>query len=567
MAFATNSVDSFAIAACDQLKLGTKAPRPGQSAWIDYPGPAGTVPQLSFADVENGNFAPAAVKGKLVVVGPATRSFNIHPRDQHSAGRCPGAEIQAAAVATVLDDLPLRLRDGLDQHAAGDPAPRRLRAARRAAASKRFMRVVAGLVAAIASSSCSRNSRSTPARSSRSCPRSPPGLSSLIAHAARGRPSARRPVGRRARPHSARRRRQPAHAPPACAPPADRLGARDHRRRCSSCRRGPVLRNADLATVDTRFTIRGTQADAERRRARRHRRRHVHRTPTPEFPFKRTQHAKVIDNLVKAGREGDRLRHPVHRDQRRQRSRQRAGRRGHAPQRQGRAPPRRRDAERRHERLRSAKVLTDSTGVPAGRPASPTDGRRVRQMLQPLQRPAEFADRRGATALGGRKCRRRRATVLDRLRRPRPRPSRRSASSTSRQNKFDPAAVKGKIVVVGGDREHPAGHPRLDHGNVAMPGPEIHANGIATALEGFPLLDAPGWLDVLLIIALGSSRRSPALRLRACGPRGGRRPRRSSRCWSARSCCSSHAGWINHVVYAFVGRRGGDPRDRDRSMA
>jgi adenylate cyclase len=37
----------------------------------------------------------------------------------------------------------------------------------------------------------------------------------------------------------------------------------------------------------------------------------------------------------------------------------------------------------------------------------------------------------------------------------------------------------------------------------SMPGPEIQANVLATALEGFPLESAPTWLDVLLVLAFG----------------------------------------------------------------
>ena len=37
-----------------------------------------------------------------------------------------------------------------------------------------------------------------------------------------------------------------------------------------------------------------------------------------------------------------------------------------------------------------------------------------------------------------------------------------------------------------------------------MPGPEVHAAAIATALAGFPLDEAPDWLDWLLIVVLGA---------------------------------------------------------------
>src|ERR1041385_8677539 len=36
-----------------------------------------------------------------------------------------------------------------------------------------------------------------------------------------------------------------------------------------------------------------------------------------------------------------------------------------------------------------------------------------------------------------------------------------------------------------------------------MPAPDLQASWIGTALDGFPLRDASGWLDVALIVALG----------------------------------------------------------------
>ena len=59
-------------------------------------------------------------------------------------------------------------------------------------------------------------------------------------------------------------------------------------------------------------------------------------------------------------------------------------------------------------------------------------------------------------------------------------------------------------------------------GGDLMSGPEVQANAIWTALHGFPLSEAPGWLDALAILA----RR--ARRAAAGAPRadGGRRARR-----------------------------------------
>jgi adenylate cyclase len=83
------------------------------------------------------------------------------------------------------------------------------------------------------------------------------------------------------------------------------------------------------------------------------------------------------------------------------------------------------------------------------------------------------------------------------------------------KGKFDASKVRGKIVVVGDttpvDQDL---HPTSTTGSGLMPGPEIQANAIATALDGFPLEDAPRWLDYLFLVALGVLAPLAALRLR-----------------------------------------------------
>jgi adenylate cyclase len=83
------------------------------------------------------------------------------------------------------------------------------------------------------------------------------------------------------------------------------------------------------------------------------------------------------------------------------------------------------------------------------------------------------------------------------------------------RSNFDPEDVRGKIVVVGATatalqdiRETSTTNQR------AMSGPEVHANAITTVLDGYPLQSAPGWLDVLLIAALGALGPLIAIRLR-----------------------------------------------------
>jgi adenylate cyclase len=80
---------------------------------------------------------------------------------------------------------------------------------------------------------------------------------------------------------------------------------------------------------------------------------------------------------------------------------------------------------------------------------------------------------------------------------------------------FDASDVRGKVVVVGGTatalqdvRETSTTNQR------AMAGPEVHANAITTALDGYPLRSAPGWVDILIVVTLGVFAPFVAIRLR-----------------------------------------------------
>jgi adenylate cyclase len=72
------------------------------------------------------------------------------------------------------------------------------------------------------------------------------------------------------------------------------------------------------------------------------------------------------------------------------------------------------------------------------------------------------------------------------------------------RNQFDPRLVRGRVVVVGavaptlGDV-----HATSTSGTKVTSGPEIQASEIDTVLRGFPLRDAPGWLNFLVICVLG----------------------------------------------------------------
>jgi serine/threonine protein kinase/CHASE2 domain-containing sensor protein len=78
-----------------------------EGGWIDFRGPPGTVTNLSFTDVLAGHIDPAAVRGKVVVVGATAPVLqDVHATAAGSV--MSGPEVQANAIATALARFPLR---------------------------------------------------------------------------------------------------------------------------------------------------------------------------------------------------------------------------------------------------------------------------------------------------------------------------------------------------------------------------------------------------------------------------------------------------------------------------
>jgi CHASE2 domain-containing sensor protein len=83
----------------------------GDGARIDFRGPPGTIPTMSFADVVDGRgrFDPALVRGRVVVVGASAASLqDVHPTPMSSERLMSGPEVQANAIWTALHGAPLR---------------------------------------------------------------------------------------------------------------------------------------------------------------------------------------------------------------------------------------------------------------------------------------------------------------------------------------------------------------------------------------------------------------------------------------------------------------------------
>jgi adenylate cyclase len=104
--YAVDGLPSLAVVAAGTVE---RRPAPFDSLWIDYAGPPGTVPELSFVDVMRGRFRAAAVRGRIVVVGASAPTLqDVHPTSTSGRELMSGAEIQANAIATVLRGRPLR---------------------------------------------------------------------------------------------------------------------------------------------------------------------------------------------------------------------------------------------------------------------------------------------------------------------------------------------------------------------------------------------------------------------------------------------------------------------------
>jgi CHASE2 domain-containing sensor protein len=104
-------LDTLAVATAE--RAGAPALRPAafgsDGAWIDYRGPPGTIPTLSFSDVLRGRFDPAAVRGRVVVVGAAAPTLrDVHSTPVGGDKLMAGVEVQANAIWTALHGLPLR---------------------------------------------------------------------------------------------------------------------------------------------------------------------------------------------------------------------------------------------------------------------------------------------------------------------------------------------------------------------------------------------------------------------------------------------------------------------------
>jgi CHASE2 domain-containing sensor protein len=82
-------------------------------AWIDFRGPPGTVETVSFSKLLAGRADPELFRERIVVIGASAPTVqDVHPTSTTGRELMSGPEIQANAIWTALNDLPLRSAPG-----------------------------------------------------------------------------------------------------------------------------------------------------------------------------------------------------------------------------------------------------------------------------------------------------------------------------------------------------------------------------------------------------------------------------------------------------------------------
>ncbi len=117
--------------------------------------------------------------------------------------------------------------------------------------------------------------------------------------------------------------------------------------------------------------------------------------------------------------------------------------------------------------------------------------------------------------------------------------------------KFDPSEVRGKTVLIGATAAilqdvHPTPMSGSGANGNLMAGTEIVANEAATVLNGIPLRDGAGWVNMLLIIVLGCA--APLLGLRGWALRALAGGLLAGVVYAVATQLTFNSGWIVAVI-------------------
>lgn len=90
-------------------KLPDRSAFKPDGAWIDFAGPPRTIPTVSFSQLLLHHFPPDFFRGRIVVVGASAPSLqDVHPTSSSGADEMSGPEVQASAIDTLINGVPLR---------------------------------------------------------------------------------------------------------------------------------------------------------------------------------------------------------------------------------------------------------------------------------------------------------------------------------------------------------------------------------------------------------------------------------------------------------------------------
>jgi CHASE2 domain-containing sensor protein len=113
--YSVGGLRSLAVTAAEQVtgKPVDRAAFAGGDAWIDYAGPRGTVPTVSFSDLLERRADVRLLRDRIVVVGATAATLqDLHATPLADDQLMSGPEVQANAISTALQGLPLREAPG-----------------------------------------------------------------------------------------------------------------------------------------------------------------------------------------------------------------------------------------------------------------------------------------------------------------------------------------------------------------------------------------------------------------------------------------------------------------------
>jgi adenylate cyclase len=108
LAYRIDGLKTFAVVSAERARQIEVRPFDADTTWLDYVGPARSIPTYSLSRIANGQFKAGTFRDRIVVVGASAPSLqDLHPVSFGNE-EMAGPEIQANAISTVLRNRPLK---------------------------------------------------------------------------------------------------------------------------------------------------------------------------------------------------------------------------------------------------------------------------------------------------------------------------------------------------------------------------------------------------------------------------------------------------------------------------